>query len=139
MSAARTSGMAETTEAASPTAWDLERGLVEARRIERLGGGDRGGYIVRTASGIEQRFGHRAVDQPGIEMAQAVMRRQPLAERAFARCRRSIDGDDHDKSAPSERISSTKPGKLVAMKAESSMRTGLSAASPITSAAMAMR
>ena len=43
------------------------------------------------------------------------------------------------RSAPSARISSTKPGKLVAMKAESSMRTGLSLASPITSAAMAMR
>ena len=33
----------------------LERGLVEARRIERLGGGDRGGRVVRAAAGIEQR------------------------------------------------------------------------------------
>ena len=78
-------GMAETIEAASPTAWRLERGFVEARRIERLGGGDRGGLVVRAAAGIEQRFGHRAIDQPGVEMAQAVMRGEPLAERALAR------------------------------------------------------
>ena len=90
-------------------------------------------------AGIEHVLGDRAVDQPGVEMPQAVMRRELLAERAFARRRRPVDGDDHDKSAPSARISSTKPGKLVAMKAESSMRTGLSDASPITSAAMAMR
>ena len=53
--------------------------------------------------------------------------------------RGAVDGDDHDRSAPSERINSTKPGKLVAMKAESSMRTGLSLASPMTIADMAMR
>ena len=43
------------------------------------------------------------------------------------------------KSAPSPRISSTKPGKLVAINALSSIRTGSSLASPITSADMAMR
>src|SRR5487761_2116461 len=110
----------------------FERGLVDTRRIERLGGGNGGGLVVRAAAGIEHGLGHRAVDQPGVEMAKAVMCRELLAERTFARGRRPIDGDNHEKSAPSERISSTKPGKLVAMKAESSMRTGLSAASPIT-------
>src|ERR1039458_868835 len=117
----------------------LEGEFIEARRVERLGGGNRGGFVVRAAASIEHALRHRAIDQPGVEMAQSVMRGQPFAERALARGRRSVDGDDHDRSAPSERISSTKPGKLVAMKAPSSMRTGLSLAKPITSAAMALR
>ena len=45
----------------------------------------------------------------------------------------------HENSAPSERIIGMKSGKLVAMKAVSSTFTGLSAASPITSADIAMR
>jgi hypothetical protein len=93
----------------------------------------------RPAGGIDERLGDGAVDQAGVEMAQAVMGGEFPAERAFARGGRSVDGDDHERSHPSERISSTKSGKLVAMNALSSMRTGLSLASPITSAAMAMR
>ena len=42
-------------------------------------------------------------------------------------------------SPPSRRIMSAKPGKLVAMKAPSSIVTGRCAASPSTSADMAMR
>ena len=61
-------------------------------------------------------------------MAQAIVSGKPLAERALARRCRSIDGNDHVRSAPIERINSTKPGKLVAMNALSSMRTGLSRA-----------
>ncbi len=201
ISAARTSGMAETTEAASPDRRKLQGSLVETRRIERLRRRDRRVDIVQAAAGIEQVLGHRAVDQAGVEMAQAVMGRQLLAERALARGGRPVDGDDHlthpaaflypplkgegrrrenarrrggvsfedhphpialsltrsaidlplqgevkrvcgaahAKSAPRVRISSTKPGKLVAMKAESSMRTGCSLARPSTSADMAMR
>src|SRR5665213_1491752 len=45
----------------------------------------------------------------------------------------------HENSAPSPRIIGMKSGKLVAMKAVSSTLTGLSAPSPITSAAIAMR
>ena len=77
--------------------------------------------------------------QPGVEMAQPVMRGEPLAERALARRRRPVDRNDHEKSAPSARIRSVKPGKLVAMKAASSTATACSLARPITSADMAMR
>ena len=45
----------------------------------------------------------------------------------------------HENSAPSPRIIGMKSGKLVAMKAVSSTFTGLSEASPITSADIAMR
>ena len=58
------------------------------------------------------------------------MRRELLAERALARSGRSVDGDDHAMSAPSARISSTNPGKLVAMKAASSTATGCSLREP---------
>ena len=60
----------------------------------------------------------------------AVMRGDPLGDRALARGRRAVDGDDHDKFAPSPRINSTKPGKLVAMKLASSTLTGFSLAKP---------
>ena len=39
--------------------------------------------------------------QPGVEMAQAEMRREPLAERALAGGGRPVDRDDHEYSAPS--------------------------------------
>ena len=42
-----------------------------------------------------QRLGDRAIEQPGVEMAQAEMRREALAERALARRGRSVDRDDH--------------------------------------------
>ena len=69
--------------------------LIELFRIERARGRDRALLVVERLSGIEQRLGDRAIDQPGIEMAQPEMRREPLAERAFAGRRRSVDGDDH--------------------------------------------
>ena len=69
--------------------------LVELRRIERPRRRDRVRLVVERASGIEQRLGDRAIDQPGVEVAQPEMRREPLAERALARRRRSVDGDDH--------------------------------------------
>ena len=91
-------------------------------------------------AGIEQRLGHRAIEQAGVEMAQAVMRGEPLAERALAGRRRSVDGDDHARSAPRPRIIGTKPGKLVAMKRGVVDPDRLSRSpSPITSADMAMR
>ena len=96
------------------------------RRIERPRGGNRGGGVVGPMPAVEHGLGHRAIEQAGVEMAQPVMRREPLAERALAGRRRPVDRDDHaDESAPSARISSAKPGKLVAMKALSSTRTGV--------------
>ena len=109
------------------------------RRIERLGRGNRGGRVIWLMARVEHGFRHRPIEQAGVEMAQAVMRRESLAERALARGRRPIDGDDHARSAPSPRISSAKPGKLVAIMATSSMRTGFSLARPMTRDAMAMR
>ncbi|MGY3287511.1 hypothetical protein ACVWWP_000578 [Bradyrhizobium sp. LM3.6] len=89
--------------------------------------------------GLHQRIGYRAIDHAGIEVTVAVMVGKTLAERALARRRGPVDGDDHENSAPSERIIGMKSGKLVAMKAVSSMVTGWSDAQPITSADMAMR
>ena len=118
----------------------LQRGLVELRRIDAPSRRrSRASRVGRLMAGIEQRLRHRAIEQPGVEMAQAVMRGELLAERALAGGRRSVDGDDHERSAPRRRISSVKPGKLVAMKAASSTPTGCSLPSPITSADMAMR
>ncbi len=74
----------------------LERGLVEARRIDRLGGGNGAELVAWLMPVIEQRLGHRAVQQPGVEMAKAVMRGELLAERSLSRRCRSIDGDDHE-------------------------------------------
>ena len=58
------------------------------------------------------------------------MRGELLAERALAGGRRSVDGDDHESRRPGARISSAKPGKLVAMKAASSTADRLLAAEP---------
>src|SRR5262245_1615190 len=117
----------------------LERRLVETAGIERLGGGHGTRAIFRGAAGIEQSLRHRAVDQAGVEMAQAIVGGEPLAERPLARGRRPVDGDDHERSAPRPRIKAEKPGKLVAMMAASSTRTGCSLANPMTRNAMAMR
>src|SRR5271157_4155068 len=46
-------------------------------------------------TGIEHRFGHRAVEQPGVEVVQAIDRRHLLGDRPLARGRRSVDSDDH--------------------------------------------
>src|SRR6202042_807692 len=108
-------------------------------RVKRHRRVDRARGIVERIAGIEHRFAHGAGEQPGIEMMQPVDLRQVPRDRALARGCRSVDGDDHDKSAPSPRINSTKPGKLVAMNVPSSICTGLSLARPNTIAAMAMR
>ena len=112
---------------------------IEIIRIERMRRRDRMFLVIERLSGIEQCLGDRAVNQPGVEMAQPEMLREPPAERALAGRRRSVDGDDHEYSAPSPRIIGTKLGKLVAMNEVSSTPTGLSLASPMTRNAMAMR
>src|SRR5262249_2727417 len=105
----------------------------------RVGGRHRGGGFVGGVAGIEQSHRHRAVDHPGVEVAQAIVGGEPPAERPLARGRRPVDGDDHEKSAPRARIKAEKPGKLVAIMAASSTRTGFSLAKPMTRNAMAMR
>src|SRR5262249_60128496 len=90
-------------------------------------------------AGIEKALRHSAVDRPGVGVAKAIVGGELLAERALARGRRPVDGDDHERSAPRPRIREEKPGKLVAMMAASSTRTGFSLAKPMTRNAMAMR
>src|SRR5690348_8929610 len=117
----------------------LERGFVERGWIKDFCGGGGGFKVVRLPARIEHGLGDRAIDQTRIEVAQAIVGGKPLAERPFARRGRTVDGYDHVRSAPTDRINSTKPGKLVAMNALSSMRTAFSLASPMTSADMAIR
>src|SRR5262249_919156 len=107
--------------------------------VDCLGRPDRGGLVLQISASAQQRVRDRAVDHPGIEMAEAVMGGKAPGERALAGGGRTVDRDDHENSAPSARIIGMKSGKLVAMKAVSSTLTGLSAASPITSADIAMR
>src|SRR5436305_1185442 len=108
------------------------------REFERRDAPRRVAFVGRVAS-IQHGLRHAAVDQPGVEVPQAVMRGEPLAERPLPRGRRPVDGDDHERSAPRARIRGGKPGKLVAMIAASSTRTGFSLESPMTKNAMAMR
>src|SRR5262249_51117001 len=117
----------------------LEHLFVKTLGIEALRGGDGPLDIVEPVAGVEERLGDGAVDQPGVEVAEPVVGSQPFAERTLAGSRRSVDGDDHEYSAPSPRIIGTKLGKLVAMNEVSSTPTGLSLASPITRNAIAMR
>ena len=117
---------------------------LQRRLVERAGSIASAAAIARAAiaglmAGVEQRLRHRAIEQPGVEMAQPVMRGELLAERALAGRGRPVDGDDHERSAPRPRIRSAKAGKLVAMNAASSTCTGCSLRSPITSADIAMR
>ena len=74
---------------------DLQDLLVELLRIERMRRRDRVLPVVERPPCIEQRLRDRAINQPGVEMAQTEMLREPPAERAFAGRRRSVDGDDH--------------------------------------------
>src|SRR5215831_2480516 len=117
----------------------FERGFVELGRIEGLRRSDRSRDIIELVARVKHRLRHRAIEQPGIEMPQPVMGCEALPKGSLAGRRRTVDGDDHSRSPPSPRMRSAKPGKLVAMKAASSTLTGLSAARPSTSAAMAMR
>lgn len=117
----------------------FQRRIVEGRGVEVLRGADRGGLVFKVYAPADQGISNSAIDHAGIEMMVAVVRGQPLGECPLAGGRRSVDRDNHEKSAPSARIIGMKSGKLVAMKAVSSTLTGLSEASPITSADIAIR
>src|SRR3954471_1617212 len=73
----------------------LERLFVEPRRIERAGRRHGGIAVLERPAAVDQRFGHRAIDQSGVEMAQAEMRRKAFSQGALAGGGRPIDGDDH--------------------------------------------
>jgi hypothetical protein len=40
------------------------------------------------------------IEKSGVEMTEAIMRRKAFAERALARSRRPVDGDDHSVKFP---------------------------------------
>ena len=117
----------------------LQRSVVEFFRIERDRDLDGARGVVERIAGLKHPFADGAVQQPGVEMVQAVNLSEVARDRALAGGRRPVDGDDHDKSALRVRINSTKPGKLVAMNVPSSICTGLSLARPSTIAAIATR
>ena len=69
---------------------------------------------------VEQRLGDGAVEQPGVEMAQAVMRGEPLAERALAGGGRPSMAMIMRSPRRGRASSAMKTGKLVAINAASS-------------------
>ena len=110
----------------------------KAGRIVGLRRSYRRSLVVEPAD-LQHREADAPVEQAAVEMPIAVMGSETLGDGALAGSGRAVDGDDHDNSAPSPRINSTKPGKLVAINAASSTPTGCSLASPITSADIASR
>ena len=75
-----------------------------------------------------------AIEQPGVEARQPPMVGDALGQRALARCRRSVDGNDHRADPVACRsgrrcssISATNSGKLVATMVVSSTVTGVAA------------
>src|SRR4051812_26241952 len=74
--------------------------MAEFFGVERQRRGDRNHLVSEIGPGIQQRLGHGAVDHAGIEVTIAVMRGQPLAERALAGGGRSVDRDDHECGRP---------------------------------------
>src|SRR5579864_4993720 len=81
----------------------LEGCFVELVRTQRprRGGGLR--RVVKPLSGVEQGARHRAIEQAGIEVPQAIMGGKALAERALAGGGRSVDCDDHGVALNCER------------------------------------
>jgi hypothetical protein len=57
-----------------PDGMRFQTGFGEAAGVERLGSRHSARNIIERLSGIDQRPGHRAVEQAGIEMPQSVMR-----------------------------------------------------------------
>ncbi len=111
----------------------------EVGHVEIFGDGRGDLDIVEREAAVEHDAADTAIEQAGVEMRQAEMRGEPPGDGALARGRRSVDRDDHEKSAPRPRIRPTKSGKLVAMKPVSSTVIGLVVARPMTRKLMAMR
>ena len=74
--------------------------IAELFGIEFHGGGNGQRLIAQVGTRLQQGIGDRAIDHAGIEVAVAVVVSQPLAERALARCRGTVDGDDHAYPGP---------------------------------------
>ena len=101
-------------------------------------------FTLSQASMVRRWLSRRLAVKPArFENREAVALRKTPRQRTLARGRGPVDGDDHDRASamapPSAFIAAAKPGKLVAIVAPSSMRTGRRAAMPRTRNDMAMR
>ena len=83
-----------------------QRGVGE-QRIVKVAGGDGVGLFGGVEFQATDGQRHGAVQQPGVEVRQAVMTRESLGDGALARCGGAVDGDDHAASPPSRPVSSS--------------------------------
>ena len=89
--------MRATIEAASPAPGLRRPGSsrVAGSRAARGAGGGCG--VVQRAALPLHVAGHGAVEQAGVEVVEAEVRGNALGQRALARRRRPVDGDDHSR------------------------------------------
>ena len=105
MSAARTPGIAATTDAASAI-WRL-RSAVSSKSVRPSprAAATADSLVVEVAILGDQRGRGRAIEKAGIEVRQPVMGGQAPGDRALARRRRTVDGDDHpERPIPAARL-----------------------------------
>ena len=69
--------------------------LVEIGQAESARGGDRRRLVGDVAILGHEGRGGRAIEEPGVQVRQAVVGGQAPRDRALARCGRAVDGDDH--------------------------------------------
>ena len=74
--------------------------LVEVGETEPARRGNRRRLVVDIAILGDHRRGGRAIEETRVQVRQSVMGREPPGDRAFARSRGTVDGDDHP-NAPS--------------------------------------
>ena len=78
-----------------------QRSFIEIGQRQAPRGGDRGVFVGKVAALLHQRPRGGPVKEARVEMRQAKMPRKIARQRALPRRRRAIDGDDHEKRAPS--------------------------------------
>src|SRR6516225_6348349 len=122
-----------------PNSVGLELRLIELTGIDCKGSLDHVRPVFQLVTRIEYGLCNRTVEQTGVKVWQAIVLRQSPGDRPLSGGCRSINRHDHARSAPSERIRSGKPGKLVATNDTSSACTGLSAPTPSINPDMAIR
>ena len=88
-------------EAASPAPGPRRLGIVQGGGIEAARGGHGGLHVVEPGAAPHHVASNGAVEEAGIEVVEPEAVGDALAERAFARRRGSVDGDDHGATPPS--------------------------------------
>lgn len=107
--------------------------------LAEITGGESIFLIRRIAAPAQRCKADGSVEQPRVQMWKTEMACQGAGDRALAGCRGTIDGYDHDSRDPSVTIICSKPGKLVATGAMSSIVTGWREDSPAIAKLIAMR